>query len=140
VRTNQRATPFLGLVAISIAAVAIIQYGCSGSPTAPTASSSAVSGVVLDASSVAAGSLGQGTVTLAAAAATGGASISLLSSNPSVATVQATVMVPAGAMSAPFTVVAVAAGTATISASLNSSRQSSMLTVTGQSAGFRKSS
>jgi hypothetical protein len=73
----------------------------------------------------------QGTVNLSAAASTTGASISLASSAPAVATVQTAIMIPAGASSATFNVAAVAAGTATITASLNgSSRQSVMFTVT----------
>ena len=126
-----RATPFVALATIVVAAVAMFQYGCSGSPTAATNTTVAISGVALSATSVVAGGSDQGTVSLTAAASTGGATISLSSSNPAVATVQTPVTIPAGSSSATFTVTAVAAGTATITASLNgSSSQSPTLTVT----------
>jgi hypothetical protein len=130
---KHRATPFVTLAATVIAAVAMIQCGGSGSTTAPTTTMPTVSGVTLNATSVAAGSTGQGTVSLTAAASTGGANISLSSSNPAVATVQTPVTIQPGSSSATFTVAAVAAGTATITASLNgSSSQSPTLTVTAR--------
>jgi trimeric autotransporter adhesin len=132
-KNNRRATSFITLAMAVVAAVAVAQFGCSSSPTAPT-TTAAVSGVTLNPTSVAAGSSGQGTVSLTTAASAGGASISLSSSNPAVATVQTPVAIQAGSTSATFTVVAVAAGTATITASFNGrSSQSPMLTVTGQS-------
>lgn len=75
----------------------------------------------------------QGTVTLAGAAASGGATVALSSSNPSVATVPASVGVAAGATSATFVVTGVSSGSATITASMNgSSRQSPALTVSAR--------
>ena len=127
-RVSRRATPFVMLATTVVAAVTMSQCGGSSSPTGPTAL--AVASVALNAASVAVGGTGQGTVTLTAAAA-GGATIPLSSSNPSVATVQTPVTVPPGSLSATFTVTAVAAGTATITASLNgSTRQSPTLNVT----------
>jgi uncharacterized protein YjdB len=83
---------------------------------------------------------GQGSVSLTAAASTGGASISLSSSNPSVATVQTPVTIQAGALSATFTVTALTAGMATITASLNgSTRQSPTLTVTAGTVALSRS-
>src|SRR5580704_9566607 len=119
------------LAATVVAVVATIQCGGSSSPTMPTITSPAVSGIALNGTSVAAGGSVQGTVSLTAAASTGGVSVSLSSSNPAVATVQTPVIVPAGAATATFAVAAVAAGTATITASLNgSSSHSPTLTVT----------
>lgn len=132
-KTSRGATPFITLAATLFVAVATIQ--CGGSPTMPTTTTLAVSGVALTATSVAAGSSGQGAVSLTGAALTGGATISLLSSNPAVATVQTSIMIPAGSSSATFTVAAVTPGTATITASLNgSSSQSLLLTITARPA------
>jgi hypothetical protein len=132
VRLNQRATPFITLAATVIAAVAMSH--CGGSPTAPTTTTPALSGVALNATNVSTGGSAQGTVGLTAAASTGGASVSLSSSNPAVVTVQTAVTVQAGSSSATFPVTAVGSGTATITASLNgSSSQSGTLTVAATS-------
>jgi len=118
------------LVATMISVVALWACGGSGSPSGPTASPG-VSGVALNATSISAGARGEGTVSLTAAAPSAGATISLSSSNPSVATVQTSVTVAAGSSSATFMVTAMTPGTAMITASLNGgSRQSPMLTVT----------
>ena len=128
---NRRATPFVTLAITVVATIATIQCGGPSSPTGPATASPAVSSVTLNPTSIAAGSSGQGTVSLTAAASTGGASLSLSSSNPAVATVQTPVIIAAGSSNATFTIAAVAAGTATITASLNgSSSQSPTLTVT----------
>ena len=122
---------FAYVVATVVAAIATIQCSGSGSPATPTAGGVAIASVTLDASTVVAGSTTQGTVTLAAAAPPGGASVALASSNPAVATVQPALPIAQGSMSATFTVTAVAGGTATISATVNgSSGQSPALTVT----------
>ncbi len=128
---DRHATPFVLLVTIGLAAVAVSQCASSGVPTVPTATL-AVSSVALNPTNVVAGSTALGTVSLTAAAPTGGSTISLSSSNPGVATVQTPVTVQAGASSAQFSVTAVAAGTASIAASLNGSgsQSSSTLTVT----------
>jgi hypothetical protein len=124
---NRRATGSARFLTIVIAAVLVTR--CGASPTAPTTAS--VSGVALSMTSLVVGASGQGTVSLTAAASTNGANISLTSSAPAVATVQPTIMIPAGSFSATFNVAAVASGTATITASLNGgSRQSATFTVT----------
>jgi trimeric autotransporter adhesin len=119
---------------VSLAAVlfsAMAAAHCGGSMAAPSGTStSTVSGVTLSASTVVAGSSGQGTIGLTAPALAGGAGVALSSSNPAVASVPATVTVPAGSSSMPFTITAVAAGTVTFTASTGgSSSQSAMLTV-----------
>jgi hypothetical protein len=111
----------------------MIQCGGSGSPTAPTAATTALAGVALNATTLAAEGSAQGTVSLTAAVAAEVTNVSLSSSNPAVATVQTVVAIQAGSTSATFMVAAVAVGTATITASLNgSSRQSPALTVTAR--------
>jgi hypothetical protein len=130
-RTMTNASPPSTLATIALASLLLTQ--CGGSTTAPTAAPTApgVSSVALNATNVAAGSSGQGTVSLTGAALAGGASISLTSSNPAVATVQTPVMVQPGSSTVGITVTAVSAGTTTISAAFNgSSSQSPMLTVT----------
>jgi len=101
----------------------------SKSPSGPS-SNGAIASVSLSAASVGTGGSVQGTVTLGAAAASGGVAVALSSSNTAVATVQTPITVPAGASSAGFTVKGVAPGSATITASLNGSTQSSTITVT----------
>ena len=66
--------------------------------------------ITLASSSVAAGGTVQGTASLDRAAKGGGANVSLSSSNASVATVPASVLVSEGAQSANFTVTGMAAG------------------------------
>jgi hypothetical protein len=109
----------LGLVAVGC--------GSSSSPTSPSAVS--VASLTLSASSVVAGGVAQGTVTLTGPAPSGGVSVSLTSSAPSVATVASTTSVSAGASTATFTITALAAGTASITAALNGNQQSASLTV-----------
>jgi hypothetical protein len=105
----------------------------SNSPTSPTSGS--IASVTFASSSVSVGNSIQGTVTLASAAGAGGVTLALSSSNPTVATAPSSVDVPAGASTATFSVWGVAAGSVTITATMNgSSRPSSALTV---SAGLR---
>jgi hypothetical protein len=128
---HQRRIPSFSLAVSLVAAIATIHCSDSTSPTGPMIATPALSGVTLVATSIQAGSTGHGTVSLTTAAATGGVSISLSSSNQAVATVQTPVTIQAGSTTATFAVTAVAAGTATITASLNgSSSQSPTLTVT----------
>ncbi len=116
---------------VAVLAAAVGALHCSSSTTAPTNGTGAVASVTLASSAIVAGSTIQGTVTLAAAAASGGASVTLSSSNAAVATVQSPVTVAAGSTSTSFTVTGVAAGTATITASAGGgSAQSPALTVT----------
>jgi hypothetical protein len=120
------------VIAISIAALAAMHCSSSNTtPTAPTDGGTAIASVALNATTAAAGTTLQGTVTLAAAAPAAGANVTLTSSSAAVATVQTSVTVAAGSTSGAFTVTAVASGTATITATMNgSSRQSPALTVT----------
>jgi hypothetical protein len=81
------------------------------------------------------GSSAQGTVTLTGAAPSGGAVVTLSSSNTAVASVPASVMVAAGATSATFTISTqtVAASTsATITAAYGGLSKTATLTVTAQ--------
>lgn len=110
-------------------ALALAVTQCSKSSTSPS-DTGGMSGVTLSATTVAAGTTVQATVTLKAAASSA-MSITMASSNPAIATVQSPVTVPAGASSAAVTVTGVGAGTATIGATLNgATSQSPMLTVT----------
>jgi hypothetical protein len=102
----------------------------------------AVTGIVVQPSSVTGGNSAQATVTLSTAAPAGGAAVQLTSSNTSLATVPASVTVPAGATSAtvPVTTAAVttarsvvltaAAGGASASATLSLSPAQSSTTAT----------
>jgi hypothetical protein len=86
--------------------------------------------VTLASDTIVAGTTVQGTVSLSAAAPSGGASVSLSSGNAGVATVPAGVVVPDGTRSASFPVTGIAAGgPITITASLGGTR-SANLTVT----------
>jgi hypothetical protein len=109
--------------------VSITAAACgSNSPTSPT--SGGIASVTFSGAALTTGSNMQGTVTLANAAGSGGATVGLASSNAAVASVPASVAVASGATSATFTVTGVSSGSATITATLNgSSRQSSALTV-----------
>lgn len=79
--------------------------------------------------SVVAGQTIQGTATLTAPARTGGAGVTLSSSNTGVATVPGTVLIAEGSQSATFTVTGVSAGTATITGNFGGA-QAANLTVT----------
>src|SRR5260370_31026374 len=83
-----------------------------------------LSSLILNPATVTGGNSSVGTVTLSAPAPSGGAVVSLSSSNPPVASVPASVTVPAGATSASFTATTTAATISTpvpISASYNRS-------------------
>lgn len=113
----------------TVVILALVAASCgSNAPTSPTSGS--IAGVTLSGTSVAAGYSIQGTVTLATAAGASGATVGLSSSNPSVATVPASLNIASGATSATFSVWGVAAGSVTITATMNgSSSQSASLTV-----------
>jgi uncharacterized repeat protein (TIGR03803 family) len=105
-----------------------VKPGSSGSPT--------VSSVTLNPTSVSGGNNSTGTVTLSAAAPSGGATVSLSSSNTSVATVPSSVTVSSGQTSANFTVRTqrVSSNTnVTISGTYAGGTKSATLTVTGRS-------
>ena len=129
-----REASFAALALTLLAALSLVGCGSSGSSTGPTPTAPGLSGVALTASTISVGSTGQGTVSLVAAASTA-TSIALTTSNPAIATVQSPVTIQPGSSTATFTITAVAAGTATIAASLNgSSTQSPTLTVVPRAA------
>jgi hypothetical protein len=131
-RSTRRATPGVALAAMLLITIGTIKCD-SNSPAAPSTGSPTVSSVTLSTATVPAGSTGQATVSLTAAAPAGGSSVALSTSDPAVAMVQSPVLVPAGSSSATIAVTALSAGTATITASLNGSTgRSPMLTVTAQ--------
>jgi hypothetical protein len=99
----------------------------------PASSPATLASLAVNPSSVVGGNGSTGTATLSAAAPTGGALVSLSSSNTAVATVPASVTIAAGATSATFAVTtsSVTASTSvTISAAYNGVTQSAALTVT----------
>ena len=114
-------------------------YPQSGSPIIGSTGGGAaqVSGLTFASSSVASGGSLQGTVTLNAAAPSGGASVALSSSSSAI-TVPATVTVAAGATSATFTATAgsvTADQSATVSAKYGGNTAQAQITVTASAAG-----
>ena len=109
---------------------AVWTFEQASAPSTPTT----ISSLTLNPTSVVGGAQSStGTVTLSGPAPTGGAVVSLSSSNPSVAAVPASVTVPAGASSASFavtTAAVVAPTTVTISASYGGTSTAASLTVT----------
>ncbi len=96
------------------------------------ASAPALSAIALTPTSVVGGNASQGTATLTSAAASGGAVVTLSSSNTSVATVPASVTVAAGVTSVTFTVSTVSVTTstpATISGAFGGATRTATLTV-----------
>jgi Putative Ig domain len=92
-----------------------------------------VASVTLNPTSVLGGNSSQGTVTLSGPALSGGATVTLTSSNTAAAQVPASVVVPAVASSATFAITTSSVSSSTnsvISASFNSSTQTATLTVT----------
>lgn len=125
---NRHALSIASFAIIVVAAVGTME--CGGSPASPTASAGTVATVTLNATTLAVGDKALGTVNLTAPAPAGGSSVSLTSSDSSVAAVPAAITVQAGATSGTMTVTGMSAGTTTIRASLNgSTAQSPMLTV-----------
>ena len=91
-----------------------------------------VASVTLNPASVLGGNSSQGTVTLSGPALSGGAAVSLTSSNTAAAQVPASVVVPAAASSAAFTITTSAVTSSTssvISASYSSSTQTATLAI-----------
>lgn len=104
----------------------------SGSSTQQSNPNATLTSVTFNPSRVAGGLTSTGTVTLSAAAPTGGASVSLSSNDTSVATVPPSVVVPAGANSGTFTANAKAVNAVTpvtVSASYAGVTQTGSLTV-----------
>jgi hypothetical protein len=92
-----------------------------------------LAGIALNPASVVGGNTSEGTASLTSAAPSGGAVVTLTSSNTSAATVPASVTIPAGAFSATFTVstASVTASTSlTISGAFGGTARSATLTVT----------
>ena len=92
-----------------------------------------VASVTVNPTSVLGGNSSQGTVTLSGPALSGGATVTLTSSDTAAAQVPASVVVPAAASSATFTITTSSVSSSTssvISASYNSSTQTATLTVT----------
>ncbi len=124
---------YLGVVA---PAILTVLPGSSGS--GPT-----VASVTLNPSTEAGGSSSTGTVALSGAAPSGGAVVSLSSSDTAVASAPASVTIAAGATSAAFTITTVpvaSSTTVTISGSYNASTQNATLTVTPIASGTTLSS
>lgn len=127
---SQRATALVTWLSSLMMMLAVT--ACS-SPTSPSTMAT-VSTVALSATTVTVGSTVQATVSLKAVTVTA-VTIAVSSSNPAVATVQTSITIPAGALSATITVTGAAPGTASITASLNaSSSQSPTLSVTSAAA------
>jgi hypothetical protein len=104
----------------------------------PAPAPAALASLALNPSSVVGGNASQGTVTLTAAAPSGGAVVALFSSNPGVAAVPTSVAILAGATSASFAITtsAVAASTSiAITASFAGVSKTATLTVTPVSSG-----
>jgi hypothetical protein len=92
----------LGLTTIPGAGATAADMGEFFNPQTPPPP--ALSSLTLNPTSVVGGNASQGTVNLTAAAPTGGAAVGLLSSNTALATVPASITIPAGSTSATFTV------------------------------------
>jgi hypothetical protein len=139
-RCQQASPAVVGLVAISL----ILQSCSSGSsnngtPSSPASDGVSISSIVVNPTSVNGGSSSTGTVTLAAPAPSGGAVISLSSSNTMAATVPGSVTLAAGSANATFQIATmpVAASTSvTVSASHpNTATQTASLMVTPAASG-----
>ena len=107
------------------------RFTAQAAPAAPAPAS--LSAVSVNPTSVVGGNSSTGTVTLTAAAPSGGALVTLSSSNSAVANVLASVTVPVGATSATFTVTtpSLSANTSvTLTASYNGVNRTATLTVT----------
>jgi hypothetical protein len=111
-------------------------YGSSSrTATLSVGAPAALSSVTVSPATLNGGANATGTVTLTAAAPTGGAQVTLASSNATVAAAPSSVTVPAGSTSAPFTITTttVAASTSvTITATYASISRTAALTVTPQ--------
>jgi subtilisin family serine protease len=133
-RTSRR-RPDLA-VAVVLLAVSLCSYSCGGiTASPPTSSSPTISSLSLNPTSVNGGNPSTGKVTLSGPAPSGGAVVSLSSSNISAATVPASLTVPAGATSATFmanTLAVTASTPVTISGFYAGVSQSALLTVTPQ--------
>ncbi len=120
-------------VATTSTATITATYGSAKPTAAITVNAPVLSGLSLSPTSVVGGKANStGTVTLSSAAPSGGAKVTLSSSNTSAATVPASVTVAAGATSATFTATSKAVktnATVTITATYGSGKQTASLTV-----------
>jgi subtilisin family serine protease len=117
--------------AVAFLAIALCAYACGGGYG--TTQNSAVYSVALSPASVQGGGSSTGSVSLSGPAPSGGAVVSLSSSNTAVATVPSTVTVAAGATSASFTIstsAVTSSTTVTISASYGGATNTAAFTVT----------
>jgi hypothetical protein len=127
----------------AIFVVAVVSACNSSTPSTPstvepppvTNTTPDLSSVTLASSSVTAGQQVQGTVALTAAPSSGSITVTLSSSNSSIATVPSAAGVAQGSATSTFNVTALSAGTVTISATLGSTTRSSQLTVNAPPAG-----
>jgi len=122
-------SPVAGSTPVTITAT----YNSTSGTAILTVTPPVVSSVGLNPTSVTGGSTSTGTVTLSAAAPTGGAVVTLSSDNAAAASVPASVAVAAAATTATFTVTSHPVASSTqvnISATYNSTTQSGALTVT----------
>jgi hypothetical protein len=130
--TSNTAVTISGLLRLSASRTLTVTTSASPPPPPPPPPSTpALSAISVNPQSVTGGSAAQGTVTLTAAAPSGGFAIAL-SSNNSVATVPASATVAAGASSATFTISTAAvsaSSTATITASDGNATRTAALTV-----------
>jgi hypothetical protein len=109
----------------AVSVTAVLSLTISASPT--------VASVTLKPTSVLGGSTSQGTVTLSGPALSGGAMVTLSSSDTTAAQVQSSVVVTAASTTATFTITTspvTSSSSSTISASYNGSTQTATLTVT----------
>jgi len=123
------------VVAAGLLAVSFVLYSCTGATTGSPGSASLAS-VTVNPTNVNAGSVSTGAVTLSGPAPSGGAVVSLSTSNAMEASVPGSVTVAAGATSATFTVTAAAVTTSTsvtLSAAYAGVTRTASLTVTPQS-------
>jgi hypothetical protein len=126
----QKRSIFIIIIAVFASLVAIV-----GLPSAPVSAATGLSSVTLSPTSVAGGVSAQGTVSLTGMAPWGGSSVTLTSSNISVASVPSRVTVRFGSHSATFTVTTKpvsgsAPVTITISASYKGVTKTATLTIT----------
>jgi hypothetical protein len=118
---THRAMRLVGCATTLSMFVGLAACGDSSNPPATTPDP-VLASITLASGSVVAGSTVQGTASLDRAAKSGGANVSLSSSNTSIATVPGSVLVPEGAQSANFTVTGMAAGSVTITGNFGGSR------------------
>ncbi|MGE5837641.1 MAG: hypothetical protein ACM4AI_24425 [Acidobacteriota bacterium] len=119
-----RPLPYVGFAAALSFLVSLAACGGGGGgnpPPSPTLAS-----ITLASNTVNAGATVQGTASLDRAAGSGGANVSLTSSNASIATVPVSVVILEGSQSATFAVTGVGAGSVTITGNFGGSRTATL--------------